>query len=472
MAARSILARAASALTGAFALLLAATASPAADFRARVTWEPSWGSIGYRIYLKAAGGDWDAGTDVGMPPLQGDGTMAWTVAWTLPGLPVGGDASFRVAGYDALGAESLPSNEIVVGEAAILAAITPVDLSLDAARWVRVAGTGTFETVSVAPQDDLPGEALRLSAYRDPPTLFGVGSPTTATLASDRSQLSFSFAAPVGESFMMRAVVQDARGRHRKIAWVSGAGISYLERNVPTFPLGDGLSTGGVVSFTRDLVADLRVGFGADFALLDQVQVFGNVELRRVRLQLEGAGGFTSDPPGTTAEAPTTGWRSNTSTNVTQGLDDPELGRPTILATLVPGQTVPRIQYPSRNSVKLIAPFRQLRIPTQGFEEFSFEVQLLLAGGGRYTLVFDTAIDDATRTVSRSQARLPMPIPIDVPGSPWDALVLRLASEFAALQADPASRSIVPSALYAGVQRITVRGGFWIGPVVFEDRVR
>lgn len=472
MAARSILARVASAVAGALALLLAATASPAADFRARVTWEPSWGSIGYRIYLKPGGGDWDAGTDVGMPPLQGDGTMAWTVVWTLPGLPVGGDVSFRVTGYDALGAESPPSNEITVDEAAILAAITPIDLSLDAARWVRVAGTGTFETVSVPPQDDLPGEALRLSAQRDPPTLFGVGSPTTATLASDRSQVSFTFSAPAGESFMMRAVVQDARGRHRKIAWVSGAGISYLERNVPTFPLGDGLATGGIVSFTRDLVADLRVGFGSDFERLDQVQVFGNVDLRRVRLQLEGAGGFTSDPPGATAEAPTTGWRSNTSTNVTQGLYDPDLGRPTILATLVPGQAVPRIQYPYKSSVKLIAPFRQLKIPTQDFEEFSVEVQLLLAGGGRYKLVFDTAIDDATRTVSRSQAKLPMPTPIDVPGSSWDALVLRLASEFAALQADPASRSIVPAASYAGVQRITVRGGFWIGPVGFEDRVR
>ena len=54
-------------------------ARAATDFRARVTWEPSWGSIGYRVYLKPAAGDWDAGTDVGMPPLAGNGTMSWTV---------------------------------------------------------------------------------------------------------------------------------------------------------------------------------------------------------------------------------------------------------------------------------------------------------------------------------------------------------------------------------------------------------
>lgn len=474
MASRSILAQAARAAFLAAALVVAAaTASSAAtDFRARVTWEPSWGSIGYRIYVKPGAADWDAGTDVGMPPLQGDGTMAWTVVWTLAGVPIGGDVAFRVTGYDAAGVESNPSNVITVDEASILAAVTPVDLSLDATRWVRVAGTGTFATESVAPVDDLPAEALRLATDRVPSTLFGVGTPTTASLGSDRSQVSFSFAAPTGGSFMMRAVVQDTRGRHRKVAWVSGAGIAYVERNVPTFPVGDGLATGAVASFTRDLSADVRIGLGSDFELLDQVQVFGALDLRRVRLQLDGAGGFASDPPGTSAEAPTTGWRSNTKTNVVQGLDDPDLGRETIEATLVAGQAAPRIQYPAKGSVKMIAPFKQLKIPTRGFEEFSVEVQLLLEDGTRYRMTFATAIDDATRTVTRSQAKLPMPTPVDVPGSPWDALVLRCATEFAALQQNPATQGIVPTSAYAGMQRLTLRGGFWIGPVAFEERVR
>ncbi len=472
MGARSMLTRAAGAAVAAVAFLVAATASSAAtDFRARVTWEPSWGAVGYRIHVKPGGADWDAGTDVGMPPLQGDGTMAWTAVWTLPGLPLGGDVSFRVTGYDAVGVEGDPSNEVVVDEASIVAAITPIDLSLDAAQWVRVAGTGTFATVAVPPVDDLPGEALQLATTRVPPTVFGVGTPTTARLGSDRSQVGWTFEAPAGGSFMMRAVVQDSLGRRRKIGWVSGGGMAYVERNVPTFPVGD-LATGAVASFTRDLGADMQVGLGTDFAALEQVQVFGTLDLRRVRLQLEGAGGFTSDPPGRSGEAPTTGWRSNTKTNVTQGLYDPDLGRETIQATLVPGQALPKIQYPYKSSVKMIAPFRQVKIPTQGFEEFSVEAQLVLADGSRFKMIFSTAVDDTTKVVSRSQAKLPMPTPSDVPGSPWDVLILRYATELAALQANPATQGVVPSSPFAGVQGLVLRGGFWIGPVAFEERVR
>ncbi|MFM8411334.1 MAG: hypothetical protein ACKOCT_13775 [Alphaproteobacteria bacterium] len=472
MRTRSILSRLASAATVALAVLAAATVSFAAtDFRARVTWEPSWGSIGYRIYMKPGVADWDAGTDVGMPPLQGDGTMAWTVVWTLPAVPLGGDVSFRVTGYDATGVESDASNEITVDEATILAAITPVDLSLDAAPWLRVAGTGTWVTVPAEPVDDLPAEALQLATTRVPPTLFGIGS-TVAPSASDRSQLSVSLAVPVGGSFLVQALVRDDLGRHRKVAWIPGAGIAYLERNVPTFPLGDGLVTGGVASFTRDLAADLQAGLGMQFGLLEQVQVFGGLDLRRVRLQLEGAGGFTSDPPGTSAAAPTTGWRSNTKTNVVQGLYDPDLGRETIQATLVPGQTVPKVQYPYKSSVKMIAPFRQLNVPTQGFEEFSVEAQIVLEDGTRYKMLFSQAVDDTNEVVTRSQAKLPMPTPADVPGSPWDALVLRLATEFGVLQSNPATRTIVPTSPYSGIQRLTIRGGFWIGPVAFEERVR
>lgn len=473
MRTRSIFLRAASA-AAALALLLVAfvsAAESATDFRARVTWVPSWGSIGYRIHLKPGAGDWDSGTDVGMPPLQGDGTMAWTVVWTLPGVPLGGDVSFRVTGYDALGNESEASNVITVDEASILAAVTPVDLPLDAAQWVRVAGTGTWTTIPVEPVDDLPGEALRLATDRVPSTVFGVGAPV-APSASDRSQVSFTLAAPPSGSFLVKALVQDVRGRHRKIAWISGAGIPYVERNVPTFPLGDGLATGGIVSFTRDLAADLLVGSGMEFGLIEQVQVFGGLDLRRVRLQLEGAGGFASDPPGPSAEAPTTGWRSNTKTNVEQGLYDPDLGRDTIKATLVQGQVVPKLQYPYKSAVKMIAPYRQVKIPTQGFEEFSVEAQIVLEDGFRYRVIFSQAIDDTNKVVTRAQAKLPMPTPADVPGSPWDALVLRVATELSALQSNPAWQGIVPASPYAGVQRLTIRGGFWIGPVAFEERVR
>jgi hypothetical protein len=438
-------------------------ARAATDFRARVTWEPSWGSIGYRVYLKPAAGDWDAGTDVGMPPLAGNGTMSWTVTCTLAGLPLGGDMSFRVAGYDAQGNESTPSNEITVDEAAIVAAITPLDLPL--ADWAKVAGSGDFSAQAVPPVDDLPGEALVLATDRVPATVFGVGSPSFATLAQGRSQLAVSLASDQDWKFL--AVVTDARGRRRKIAWVSGEGVAYVERNIPTFPLGAGLVGTGVVGFTRDLRADLLVGLGETFAGIDQVQVFGNLALRRVRLNLEGAGGFVSDPPGVFADAPTTGWRSNSKTLVEQGLYDPDLGKTTIRATV--GSLVPKLSYPAKASTKLIAPFRQLKIPVRDIDIFSVEAQLVLDDGRTFRMLYAT--DVAEVTVTRTLAKFPLPAPLDVPGSPWDALVVRLATDLEVLQSDATWSSVVPAAKYAGVQRMTLKGGFWAGPVRLEDRI-
>ena len=112
---------------------------------------------------------------------------------------------------------------------------------------------------------------------------------------------------------------------------------------------------------------------------------------------------------------------------------------------------MPKLSYPAKASTKLIAPFRQLKIPVRDIDIFSVEAQLVLDDGRTFRMLYAT--DVAEVTVTRTLAKFPLPAPLDVPGSPWDALVVRLAK-------------------YAGVQRMTLKGGFWAGPVRLEDRIQ
>ena len=94
-------------------LLLAATIADAGVLTARLRWWPSASPevVGYRVYLRPAGGAYGAGADVGLPAPSPDGTLSTVVG----GLRDGTTYFFEMTAYQADGSESTPSSEMSLG---------------------------------------------------------------------------------------------------------------------------------------------------------------------------------------------------------------------------------------------------------------------------------------------------------------------------------------------------------------------
>src|SRR5437867_9553535 len=94
-------------------LSLAATIADAGVLATRLRWWPSASHevVGYRVYLRPAGGAYGAGADVGLPPPRPDGTLSTVVG----GLRDGTTYFFEMTAYQADGSESTPSSEMSLG---------------------------------------------------------------------------------------------------------------------------------------------------------------------------------------------------------------------------------------------------------------------------------------------------------------------------------------------------------------------
>jgi len=94
-------------------LSLAATIADAGVLATRLRWWPSTSPevVGYRVYLRPAGGAYDAGADVGLPPPSPDGTLSTVVG----GLSEGTAYFFEMTAYQADGSESTRSSEMSLG---------------------------------------------------------------------------------------------------------------------------------------------------------------------------------------------------------------------------------------------------------------------------------------------------------------------------------------------------------------------
>ena len=94
-------------------LSLAATIADAGVLATRLRWWPSTSPevVGYRVYLRPAGGAYGAGADVGLPPPSPDGTLSTVVG----GLREGTTYFFEMTAYQADGSESTRSSEMSLG---------------------------------------------------------------------------------------------------------------------------------------------------------------------------------------------------------------------------------------------------------------------------------------------------------------------------------------------------------------------
>jgi len=94
-------------------LSLAATIADAGVLATRLRWWPSASPevVGYRVYLRPAGGAYGAGADVGLPPPSPDGTLSTVVG----GLREGTTYFFEMTAYQADGSESTRSSEMSLG---------------------------------------------------------------------------------------------------------------------------------------------------------------------------------------------------------------------------------------------------------------------------------------------------------------------------------------------------------------------
>jgi hypothetical protein len=101
-------------------LLLPTVATQAGTYTARMRWQPSSDPsvLGYRVYSRPAGGNYDAGQDAGKPTPAPDGS----VSFEITPLNVEGDYTFAVSVYTA-GSESSRSNERTLGYAQVAALV-------------------------------------------------------------------------------------------------------------------------------------------------------------------------------------------------------------------------------------------------------------------------------------------------------------------------------------------------------------
>src|SRR5262245_54344133 len=95
-------------------VLVAASATSAIAYDARVVWSPALGSSGYKVYVREGSGSYGTGTNVGTGTVNPDGT----ISFVLTGMNDLATNYFAVTSYNGAGAESGFSNEIAVSPAA------------------------------------------------------------------------------------------------------------------------------------------------------------------------------------------------------------------------------------------------------------------------------------------------------------------------------------------------------------------
>jgi hypothetical protein len=134
---------------------------------ARVTWRPATGAAGYRLYLRAQGATYGAGTDLRLPAPDGDGL----IRYLAQNVPAGMVSYFALTSYNADGSESVLSNEI--------------PLIVPAAPTATATATMTLPSTQTRTATAPPATATRTPtiAPTRTPTLAPTRTPTTANSA-------------------------------------------------------------------------------------------------------------------------------------------------------------------------------------------------------------------------------------------------------------------------------------------------
>src|SRR5262249_29270379 len=189
---------------GAAATILAMAVVGAAAARSgrsviRVRWEPSPSDdiAGYRVYTRPLDAPYGDPRDVGLPPLQGDGT----VNSLLPDTERSGDYAFAVTAYTADGTESDLSNELVLYAPGVRGACTELRCATRDDCFITASPDG-------------------IACYQDDPCNTGGCSGGTCAVTAP--------AAPA-DDLLVRFIVPKLKGRGRLVAGAALPGPLSLE---------------------------------------------------------------------------------------------------------------------------------------------------------------------------------------------------------------------------------------------------
>ncbi|HYV57947.1 MAG TPA: fibronectin type III domain-containing protein [Candidatus Nitrosopolaris sp.] len=180
-------------------VVVGAVAARAGRSVIRVRWEPSPSDdiAGYRVYTRPLDAPYGNPRDVGLPPVQSDGT----VSSLLPDIERTGDYAFAVTAYTADGTESDLSNELVLYAPGVRAACTELHCA-------------TRDDCFIAASPD------GIACYQADPCNTGACAGGTCAVTAP--------AAP-GDNVLVRFIVRKVRGRGRLVAGAALQGPLSLE---------------------------------------------------------------------------------------------------------------------------------------------------------------------------------------------------------------------------------------------------
>jgi hypothetical protein len=318
-----------------------------------------------------------------------------------------------------------------------------IDLPLDG--WSLHAGAGTWNVDEADPESG--GAVLVTATETAPSTAFGVAYPATETLGVGLPILGFTVRDD--DAFDVEVVVRPANGKPRTLRYTARDGVPTARHRTGVFPIGVAAADGVLRTTYRDLAADLQSAFGARFARVEQVRLYGDLTAARVML---AAPEVVDVPAPSALRVPTSGWERH-GRGVVHETFEPMLDALTLTSTPDdPAGGGLRVTYPALRDGRLVAAAQTLSFVVRDERRFVVRVRVRPQRGPSVVLRYRSA-DHA------GGSALPLTLR-SVPGTPYQLATLDLAADLARVR---------PGATLAAVLGIRLDGGFRVGDVELLD---
>jgi len=316
--------------------------------------------------------------------------------------------------------------------------------------WSLWQGDGTWDV-----ELDGADHVLRTRAAVTPTTGFAIDYPASSDLGVTYPYLALTLAAD--GDFVTEVVVRGAKGPEYVIAYASGAGVPTARKRRVLMPLGSDAGDGARRTFYRDVAGDLQTAFGAAFAQVTQIRVYGDTRVAHALLAARDVQGRSAGA-GALLALPVSDWKKRGRGLALQQTSDPAVDGQTLCADASSGPAV--ATFPAADRESLVARFQNLSLLVRKELGFNIELRVRASDGRPKTLRFDERVT----TVRASHRRVVMPlVPEAVPGSEFRVVSLDLRDALAMID---------PSLSIDGVLVIRMRGNFEVADLVLTDPVQ